>query len=128
MAVGENDIDRGADRVPPDTHVISRTWVTSFRKYIEKKVNELKNTPSKNATDESKPTPCGGIDNLDLSELDLGEANKKNIDGGDKKSTESTDPFKGEDPTSKISCEQDHRLSFYAFLFFHIAFVVNGVI
>lgn len=66
-----------------EIYVISRTWVTSFRRYAEKLVNEL----IKKSPDES----CGGIDLIDLRAVTA--------------SNESSSFFNGENPTSRISCE-----------------------
>mmetsp|Transcript_21335 Transcript_21335/g.46317 ORF Transcript_21335/g.46317 Transcript_21335/m.46317 type:complete len:1522 (+) Transcript_21335:285-4850(+) len=97
---GKNDLDPSTVLDPSKIYAISRTWITSFRKYLEKKVNELKNTAPKKASDEAKTTQCGGIDILDLSEVMENEDIEE--------PTEKTDPFKGEDPTSKITCEHRH--------------------
>lgn len=67
----------------PETYVISRTWVTAFRKYVEKTVNDL----SKKALDET----CGGIDRIDLTAV--------------MENDETFSSFKGDDPTSKLTCE-----------------------
>lgn len=66
-----------------ETYVISRTWVTALRKYVEKTVNDL----SKNALYET----CGGIDRVDLTEVMESDATFPS--------------FKGEDSTSKLTCE-----------------------
>jgi len=66
-----------------EIYVISRTWVTTFRKYAEKLVNELiKKSPGES---------CGGIDLIDLRAVSA--------------SNETLSFFNGENPTSKISCE-----------------------
>lgn len=84
-----------------NTYAISRTWVTSFKAYVEKCVNSL-NTPS-----EYGKSNCGGIDSLNLSAVMSNDA--ANLDGGVAHCSDinvTLDPFKGEDPTSKISCER----------------------
>lgn len=84
-----------------NTYAISRTWVTSFKAYVEKCVKSL-NTPS-----EYGKSNCGGIDSLNLSAVMSNDA--ANLDGGVAHCSDinvTLDPFKGEDPTSKISCER----------------------
>ena len=84
-----------------NTYAISRTWVTSFKAYVEKCVKSL-NTPSENGK-----SNCGGIDSLNLSAVMSNDA--ANLDGGVAHCSDinvTLDPFKGEDPTSKISCER----------------------
>lgn len=107
LIAGKNDLD-ASSFLDPSTYVISRTWITSFRKYLEKKVNELKNSPSKKASGagEARNSSCGGIDMLDLSEvMDAGKASQERDNDDGTNPTQTADPFKGEDPTSKISCE-----------------------
>lgn len=74
-------------------------------------MNELNTRPSTKKSSSSgaqvHAVPCGGIDSLDLSEIMDENNESKNGQNGEKEesSAESSDPFKGEDPTSKISCE-----------------------
>ena len=95
--------------MPSNTYAISRTFATSLKKYVEKKVNELKGAPQKKkALVDAKSLSSGGIDMLDLSEVLAVKADgvhKQDCNNGGKNPTETPDPFKGEDPTSKISCK-----------------------
>lgn len=120
MVPGENDLDVRHLEDPSNTYVISRTWTTNFKKYMEKKVKELKNSaPPKKGTDNAKNNQCGGIDILDLSEVMVDGDDKANQDNCTENSagtSETADPFKGEeDPTSKISCKD-----FIELLFLHL--------
>lgn len=72
-----------SDILDSSVYAISRTWVTTVRKYVEKIVNEL----NKKSSYES----CGGVDLLDLRAVT--------------DTNETLSFFNGEDPTSKISCE-----------------------
>ena len=83
LTPGNNDLDQFEVVDSTEMYVISRTWVTTFRKYVEKSVSDM----SKKSLDEA----CGGIDLLDLNA----------VAGRD----EAISSFKGEDPTSKITCE-----------------------
>lgn len=108
--MNENDVMRASDiDDPSNTYAISRTFATSLKKYVEKKVNELKGAPQKKKSlVEAKSISCGGIDMLDLSEVLAANGDKACKQGGDdvgKNAAESSNPFKGEDPTSKISCK-----------------------
>jgi hypothetical protein len=80
-----------------------------LKKYVEKKVNELKGAPpKKKASVDAKSPSSGGIDMLDLSEVlavKADEVHREDCNNGGMNPTETHDPFKGEDPTSKISCK-----------------------
>jgi hypothetical protein len=96
---GKNDLDQSSLLDSSNTYAISRTWVTSFKAYVEKRVNSLNNLPN-----EEKVSNCGGIDILNLSAV-----------MGSQDGNETLDPFKGENPTSKITCEWT-LLSFVAII------------
>ncbi|KAL7551081.1 hypothetical protein ACHAWF_014279, partial [Thalassiosira exigua] len=105
---GENDLAPSDIVDPSKVYAISRTFVTSFKKFVEKKVNELQHASPKKSSQDGKSNCCGGIDKLDLSEVcaaTSGDACDQKANGDSKKSTEKSDAFKGEDPTSKICCE-----------------------
>jgi hypothetical protein len=73
--------------------VLKRMWKSVFKSL---------NTPS-----EYGKSNCGGIDSLNLSAVMSNDA--ANLDGGVAHCSDinvTLDPFKGEDPTSKISCER----------------------
>mmetsp|Transcript_20083 Transcript_20083/g.42088 ORF Transcript_20083/g.42088 Transcript_20083/m.42088 type:complete len:1210 (+) Transcript_20083:2-3631(+) len=106
LIAGKNDLDPLAVLNSSSVYAISRTWATSFKKYVEKKVNELQSLPPKKC-DANSNMPSGGIDILDLSEVMVaedGEASEKNDDQSSTNLTKTSDSFKGEDPTSKITC------------------------
>ncbi len=111
---GENDFDQRSVADPSKTYAISRTWSTSLKKYVEKKVNDLKKSePPKKKSNKAKTIKhSGAIDDLDLSEVTKKDgANKESAtnsvsDSASEIQPETSDPFKGEDPTSKISCKQ----------------------
>jgi len=106
LIAGKNDLDPLAVLDSSSVYAISRTWATSFKKYVEKKVNELQSLPPKKC-DANNNMSCGGIDILDLSEVMVtedGEASEQNDDQGSTNLTKTSDSFKGEDPTSKITC------------------------
>ena len=106
---GENDFDQRSLVDPSDTYAISRTWSTSLKKYVEKKLNDLKSEPPKKKTNEAKaPKHSGAIDDLDLSEVMKNDDAKKESGTDEVEENnlpETSDSFKGEDPTSKISCK-----------------------
>jgi hypothetical protein len=91
---GSNDLDQSSLLDVSDVYAISRTWVTSFKAYVEKLVSSLNRLS------------FGGIDDLDFSSvlsMDKSNHNVSAIMPGD--SIKTLDPFKGEDPTSKITCK-----------------------
>ena len=91
---GSNDLDQSSLLDVSDVYAISRTWVTSFKAYIEKLVSSLSRLNS------------GGIDDLDLSSvLSMDKSNHVNSGIISSDSIKTLDPFKGEDPTSKITCK-----------------------
>lgn len=94
---GKNDLDHSSLLDSSNTYAISRTWVTSFKAYVEKRVTSLNNL-----SNEEKNSNCGGIDILNLSAV-MGSQDSGGIICSD--GNETLDPFKGEDPTSKITCE-----------------------
>ena len=99
MLPGRNDFNQSSLLESSEIFAISRTWVTSFKAYVEKLVNSL-NEPNKGSFN------CGGIDILDLSAVmrnDEAGQDSSVVFSGD--SIKTLDPFKGEDPTSKITCE-----------------------
>ena len=107
MIAGKNDLDPLAVLDSPSVYAISHTWATSFKKYVEKKVNELQSLSPKKC-DANNNMSCGGIDILDLSEVMVakdGEASEQNDDQSSTNLMKTSDSFKGEDPTSKITCE-----------------------
>ena len=101
LVPGKNDLDQNSLPDSSNTYAISRTWVTSFRVYVEKTASIL-NKPS----NEGNNSICGGIDALKLGAV------VENDDASGvgavfcSDTNETLDRFKGEDPTSKISCEQ----------------------
>ena len=100
MIPGGNDFDQSSLLDSSNTYAISRTWVTSFKAYVKNCVNSL-NKPSGD-----RKSNCGGIDSLSLSAVMRNDA--ANCNGGVAHCSDTNvtfDPFKGEDPTSKISCE-----------------------
>lgn len=91
---GSNDLDQSSLLDVSDVYAISRTWVTSFKAYVEKLVSSLSRSHS------------GGIDDLDLSSvLSVEESNHVSSGIISSDSIKTLDPFKGEDPTSKITCK-----------------------
>ena len=107
---GENDIDKRNISDPSGVYVISRTFATSLRSYVEKKVKELKGMAQRKSSDKTKNESfCGGLDTLDLSEVQLSVGNEEKQPR--ESSTEASDTseapglLKGEDPTSKITCK-----------------------
>mmetsp|Transcript_12522 Transcript_12522/g.23139 ORF Transcript_12522/g.23139 Transcript_12522/m.23139 type:complete len:710 (+) Transcript_12522:254-2383(+) len=63
--------------------------------------------PQKKSSDEANSMSYGGLDALDFSEVKVvenGKASEKNGDQSSMNPTKTPDSFKGEDPTSKISC------------------------
>ena len=68
LIAGKNDFDPLAVLDSPSVYAISHTWATSFKKYVEKKVNELQSLSPKKC-DANSNMSCGGIDILDLSEV-----------------------------------------------------------
>jgi hypothetical protein len=99
---GKNDLDQSSLLDSSNTYAISRTWVTSFKAYVEKRVNSLKKL-----SNEEKNSNCGGIDILDLS-VAMRSQDSGAICFSD--GNENVDPFKGENPTSKITCELFHSV------------------
>ena len=104
---GKNDLDHSSLLDSSNTYAISRTWVTSFKAYVDKRVTSLNNL-----SNEEKNSNCGGIDILNLSAV-MGSQDSGGIICSD--GNETLDPFKGEDPTSKITCERI-LLSFVAII------------
>ena len=106
-----NEIDRRNLPDTSDVYVISRTFATSLRNLVEKKVKELKSMAQKKPSDKSKTDNnfCGGLDALDLSEVQLQTEDKETprSENGTEASENAEAPglLKGEDPTSKISCK-----------------------
>ena len=105
LSGGPNELEANKLSDPSDTYAITRTWASSFKDYMVKKMKSLKSAPSKKAADAARNDHCGGLDMINLSEV-MGDEKKSQA----KSNTETTeterdrDPFKGEDPTSKISC------------------------
>jgi len=96
---GRNDFNQSSLLETSGIFAISRTWVTSFRSYVEKLVNSL-SKPNKEYVN------CGGVDFLDLSAVMInGEASRDSsvVVCGD--AIKTLDPIIEEDPTSKITCE-----------------------
>lgn len=91
---GSNDLDQSSLLDVSDVYAISRTWVTSFKAYVKKLVSSLSRSHS------------GGIDDLDLSSvLSMDKSNHVSSGIISSDSIKTLDPFKGEDPTSKITCK-----------------------
>lgn len=91
---GSNDLDQSSLLDVSDVYAISRTWVTSFKAYLEKLVSSL-----------SRSHSCG-IDVLDLSSvLSMDKSNHVSSGIISSDSIKTLDHFKGEDPTSKITCK-----------------------
>jgi len=102
LVPGKNDLDQRSLPDSSNTYAISRTWVTSFKVYVEKTAS-IVNKPS----NEGNNSICGGIDALKLNAVTEND-DASRVSGAIfcSDTTETLDPFKGEDPTSKISCEQ----------------------
>lgn len=77
---------------------------------MEKKAKELKGMSQRKSPDKTKNDAfCGGLDTLDLSEVQLSVGDEENQQS--ENSTEASETaevpglLKGEDPTSKITCK-----------------------
>ena len=118
---GKNDLDQISLLGSSNTYAISRTWVTSFKVYVEKKVNSLSKPSGE------KKSNCGGIDSLNLSAAMEDDVASQNSGTTYCSMNETIDPFKEEDPTSKISCERAN-LAFFVAIYRHFChlFIMNA--
>ena len=69
---GQNDLDIGSDLSQSDVFVISRPWVTLFRKCVEYNLNVMKG--KKNDT---KNIYFGGVDSLSLDDVGFEDSNEE---------------------------------------------------
>src|SRR6056300_621030 len=69
---GKNDLDIGSDLSQSDVFVISRPWVTLFKKCVESNLNVMKG--NKNDT---KNIYFGGVDSLSLDDVGFEDSNEE---------------------------------------------------
>lgn len=66
---GNNDFDSNANYDSTEFYAISRTFISSFRKYVEQKVKSIIGEPTKKFSDKIAYPFFGEIDHLDFDEL-----------------------------------------------------------